>query len=377
MREVAHRVDPSLAIRRARVVGSRIARHRRARATLGTLPGIAVQEVRDRSRAPSASIAPADGFVPAIDAMRDTAGSTSFISPAAASAATTRLTTPSPTWPSTRGPSPGAPPSAPSSPAWRPSSSRRVSSRTSCTCTSWVRTRRERPRRPTLAPGSSSCSSSPPSSGGIVARRVGRLANVDVLHGTREPAHREQLSLRLWVRDGPRGFTRRRDRSSEASSEASSGRYFADEADVGALPSRAPRFNCFCRVVRVGARRAYRRARARASRAVERVVGAHVGGARVVRDGVGRRDAIRPRRRTPSLGNKGGENVVARDAAAAPGCARAFHLFYNSPSVSALVPLQALLTLLGNCACGVAAWSVVKRRRAAVPPIEGGRDDEG
>ena len=41
-------------------------------------------------------------------------------------------------------------------------------------------------------------------------------------------------------------------------------------------------------------------------------------------------------------------------------CACTFHLFYNSPSVSALVPLQALLTLLGNCACGVAAWSVVK-----------------
>ena len=49
MREVAHHVDPALAIRRPRVVGSRIARHRRTRATLGTLPGIAVEEVRDRS----------------------------------------------------------------------------------------------------------------------------------------------------------------------------------------------------------------------------------------------------------------------------------------------------------------------------------------
>ena len=45
-------------------------------------------------------------------------------------------------------------------------------------------------------------------------------------------------------------------------------------------------------------------------------------------------------------------------------CACTFHLFYNSPGVNALVPLQALLTLLGNCACGVAAWSVVKEGEA-------------
>ena len=37
-----------------------------------------------------------------------------------------------------------------------------------------------------------------------------------------------------------------------------------------------------------------------------------------------------------------------------------FHLFYNAPAINALVPLQALLTLTGNCACGLAAWSIVK-----------------
>ena len=43
-------VGPALAIRRARVVQSRLARHRRrTRASLGTLPGIAIEEVPDRS----------------------------------------------------------------------------------------------------------------------------------------------------------------------------------------------------------------------------------------------------------------------------------------------------------------------------------------
>ena len=46
------RSAPALAIRLARVVQSRLARHRRrTRASLGTLPGIAVEEVRDRSAA--------------------------------------------------------------------------------------------------------------------------------------------------------------------------------------------------------------------------------------------------------------------------------------------------------------------------------------
>ena len=65
-------------------------------------------------------------------------------------------------------------------------------------------------------------------------------------------------------------------------------------------------------------------------------------------------------------GNKNWRNVsVAMTPFLASGfCACTFHLFYNSPSVNALVPLQALLTLLGNCACGVAAWSVVKEGEA-------------
>lgn len=65
-------------------------------------------------------------------------------------------------------------------------------------------------------------------------------------------------------------------------------------------------------------------------------------------------------------GNKNWRNVsYAMTPFLASGfCACTFHLFYNSPSVNALVPLQALLTLLGNCACGVAAWSVVKEGEA-------------
>ena len=65
-------------------------------------------------------------------------------------------------------------------------------------------------------------------------------------------------------------------------------------------------------------------------------------------------------------GNKNGETCpLAMTPFLASGlCACTFHLFYNSPSVNALVPLQALLTLLGNCACGVAAWSVVKEGEA-------------
>lgn len=36
-----------------------------------------------------------------------------------------------------------------------------------------------------------------------------------------------------------------------------------------------------------------------------------------------------------------------------------FHAFYNPTSISALVPLQALLTLLGNTGCAVAAYTIV------------------
>ena len=36
----------------------------------------------------------------------------------------------------------------------------------------------------------------------------------------------------------------------------------------------------------------------------------------------------------------------------------AFHAFYNPPSINALVPLQALLTLLGNAGCAFAAFKV-------------------
>ncbi|KAK3248390.1 hypothetical protein CYMTET_15179 [Cymbomonas tetramitiformis] len=48
-----------------------------------------------------------------------------------------------------------------------------------------------------------------------------------------------------------------------------------------------------------------------------------------------------------------------------------FHLFYNAPSINALVPLQALLTLSGNCTLAFAAWRVnregarLEARRAA------------
>ena len=48
-----------------------------------------------------------------------------------------------------------------------------------------------------------------------------------------------------------------------------------------------------------------------------------------------------------------------------------FHLFYNAPAINALVPLQALLTLTGNCACGLAAWSIVKEGER-LETIEGG-----
>lgn len=37
-----------------------------------------------------------------------------------------------------------------------------------------------------------------------------------------------------------------------------------------------------------------------------------------------------------------------------------FHAFYNPPSVNALVPLQALLTFLGNAGCAVAAFAVYR-----------------
>ena len=48
-----------------------------------------------------------------------------------------------------------------------------------------------------------------------------------------------------------------------------------------------------------------------------------------------------------------------------------FHLFYNAPAINALVPLQALLTLTGNCACGLAAWFIVKEGER-LETIEGG-----
>jgi hypothetical protein len=37
-----------------------------------------------------------------------------------------------------------------------------------------------------------------------------------------------------------------------------------------------------------------------------------------------------------------------------------FHAFYNPPSINALVPLQALLTFLGNAGCAVAAFAVYR-----------------
>jgi len=77
-------------------------------------------------------------------------------------------------------------------------------------------------------------------------------------------------------------------------------------------------------------------------------------------------------------GNKNWRNVsLAMTPFLASGlCACVFHLFYNSPSVNALVPLQALLTLLGNCACGVAAWSVVKEGETLLKADETMKVDE-
>ena len=43
----------------------------------------------------------------------------------------------------------------------------------------------------------------------------------------------------------------------------------------------------------------------------------------------------------------------------------AFHLFYNSPEVNAMVPLQALLTLGGNVGCAVAAYRIVREGERA------------
>ena len=53
----------------------------------------------------------------------------------------------------------------------------------------------------------------------------------------------------------------------------------------------------------------------------------------------------------------------------------AFHAFYNPPSINALVPLQALLTLLGNAGCAAAAFVVFregvargeKKKKSGVP----------
>ena len=40
-----------------------------------------------------------------------------------------------------------------------------------------------------------------------------------------------------------------------------------------------------------------------------------------------------------------------------------FHAFYNPPSINALVPLQALLTFLGNAGCALAAYAVYRNGR--------------
>jgi len=40
-----------------------------------------------------------------------------------------------------------------------------------------------------------------------------------------------------------------------------------------------------------------------------------------------------------------------------------FHAFYNPASINALVPLQALLTLMGNTGCAVAAYTIVKSEK--------------
>ncbi|KAK9832506.1 hypothetical protein WJX81_003045 [Elliptochloris bilobata] len=41
-----------------------------------------------------------------------------------------------------------------------------------------------------------------------------------------------------------------------------------------------------------------------------------------------------------------------------------YHFFYNSPSLDALVALQAGLTFLGNTTCAVAAYRIFKSSRA-------------
>ena len=43
-----------------------------------------------------------------------------------------------------------------------------------------------------------------------------------------------------------------------------------------------------------------------------------------------------------------------------------FHAFYNAPSINALVPLQALLTLLGNCGCALAAYTITSGEKTTV-----------
>ena len=40
-----------------------------------------------------------------------------------------------------------------------------------------------------------------------------------------------------------------------------------------------------------------------------------------------------------------------------------FHAFYNPASINALVPLQALLTLMGNTGCAVAAYTIATNEK--------------
>ena len=49
-----------------------------------------------------------------------------------------------------------------------------------------------------------------------------------------------------------------------------------------------------------------------------------------------------------------------------------FHAFYNAPSINSLVPLQALLTLLGNCGCALAAYTITSAENDSTTDIRGG-----
>ena len=314
--------------------------------------------------APSASIAPADGFVPAIDAMRDTAGPTSFISPAAASTAATRLSDPIAdvavdAWSVTGGTTLGA--------KFAGVETKLFQAGLLPYLVYLYFLGKDEARTPAASNFGARflllfVFATIPA--GIVAKtRYGDiLANVDVLHGTSESLLTVSNFLFAF------GFA-----TALADAAADEGGDSGDESGDTLLTRRMS-----------------------APAALALLVGAAGAGSFALALGA-QTAGLGPALHEPSnalsvptwavhvssvtewaiamrlirahadvSGNKNWRNVsLAMTPFLASGlCACTFHLFYNSPSVSALVPLQALLTLLGNCACGVAAWSVVKEGEA-------------